>query len=61
MNQEDSAGAAVDVDRLLFLIQNNPAIFNSTLKEHHNVDVITNIWNAIGNEMNLPGNNQSYK
>lgn len=59
--REESAGEAVDVDRLLFLIQNNPAIFNSTLKEHHNVNAITKIWNVIGNEMNVPGNNHSYK
>lgn len=56
MSVDDSAVAAVDVDKMLFLVQNNPAIFNSTLKEHHNVDVISKIWTDIGKELNVPGN-----
>lgn len=40
MNQDNSA-APVYVDSLLFLIHNNPAIINTALKEHHNVDVMT--------------------
>lgn len=46
----------VDIDRLLVLVQGNPAIYNSSLKEHHNVDIIAKIWNDIGNELNVPGN-----
>uniref|UniRef100_A0A1B6DG67 MADF domain-containing protein n=1 Tax=Clastoptera arizonana TaxID=38151 RepID=A0A1B6DG67_9HEMI len=55
MNQDDSTSEALDVETLLFLVENNPAIFNYTLREHHNVDVMTKIWTDIGNVMNVPG------
>ncbi|RZF43699.1 hypothetical protein LSTR_LSTR010781 [Laodelphax striatellus] len=57
-SQEDDVDAvtSVDVDKLLFYVQNNPPIYNASLKEHHNVDVMSKIWNDIGKELSVPGN-----
>uniref|UniRef100_A0A1B6D1X8 MADF domain-containing protein n=2 Tax=Clastoptera arizonana TaxID=38151 RepID=A0A1B6D1X8_9HEMI len=55
MNQNESASVAVDVHRLLLLVQNNPAIYNSTMNEHLDADVIKKIWTDIGKELNVPG------
>lgn len=58
-SQEDDGvsvdSSSVDVDRLLFWVQNNPPIYNSSMKEHHNVDIISKIWSDIGKELNVPG------
>lgn len=37
----------IAVDKLLHLVQFNPAIFKPSLKEHPNLEIITNIWNKI--------------
>uniref|UniRef100_A0A1B6C497 MADF domain-containing protein n=2 Tax=Clastoptera arizonana TaxID=38151 RepID=A0A1B6C497_9HEMI len=55
MNHDESASGAVDVDKLLILVQINPAIFNSSMKEYYNIDVINKIWTDIGKELNVPG------
>lgn len=33
-------GTSVDVDSLLLWIQNNPQIYNASIQEHHNVDIL---------------------
>lgn len=45
----------IDADRLLVLVEARPAIYNFNLKEHHNQDVINQLWNEIGQELNITG------
>jgi hypothetical protein len=52
---EDDPTSFVDVDKLLALVQGNPAIYNTSLKEHHNINVIGKIWSDIGNELGVSG------
>jgi len=45
----------IDADRLLVLVEARPAIYNFNLKEHHNQDVINQLWSEIGQELNVTG------
>lgn len=45
----------VDIDRLLVLVQSYPPLYNPSLKEYHNQDVIAKIWADIAKELNVPG------
>lgn len=45
----------VDVDKLLAFVKRNPAIYDSNIKEYHNVEYITKLWEEIGQELNIPG------
>lgn len=45
----------IDADRLLVLVEARPAIYNFNLKEHHNQDVVNQMWNEIGQELNIAG------
>jgi len=43
----------IDADRLLVLIEARPAIYNFNLKDHHNQDVVNQMWSEIGQELNI--------
>lgn len=45
----------IDADRLIVLVEARTAIYDYTLKEHHNQDIINKIWSEIANELNVPG------
>lgn len=44
----------VYLDKLIFLVE-LAAIYKITVKLHHNIDLINEIWNNISKEMNIPG------
>jgi len=43
------------VDQLLVLVEARPAIYNFNLKEHHNQDVMNQLWSEIEQELNING------
>lgn len=45
----------IDADRLLVLVEARPAIYNFNLKDHHNQDVVNQMWSEIGQELNITG------
>lgn len=41
--------------KLIFLVESKQEIYNITVKLHHKIDLINEIWNDISKEMNIPG------
>ena len=58
MTSEESSevsASAIDVDKLIVLVENRPIIYDITLVDHHNHDSINNCWAEISEELNVPG------
>lgn len=51
----DNATNIVDVDKLLVSVQNQPAIYNTALKDQHNFDVINKVWTEMGKDLSASG------
>lgn len=45
----------VDADKLVFLVQARPVLYDCSLKEYHDSNLISKMWEEIGLEMNVPG------
>ena len=41
----------VDAEKLIVLVEARPPIYNYTLKDHHNKDVINMFWEEIATEV----------
>lgn len=45
----------VDADKLVFLVQARPVLYDCSSKEYHDSSLISKMWEEIGLEMNVPG------
>lgn len=41
----------VDAEKLIVLVEQRPAIFNYTMKDHHNKDLIEKLWEDVASEI----------
>lgn len=49
------ASTEIDINKLLVLVQARPPLYNMSIKDYHNKDVIEKLWEEIGQELNTTG------
>lgn len=59
-NEFQDSELKVYLDKLIFLVESAaiyfwPATYKITVKLHHNIDLINEIWNNLSKGMNIPG------
>lgn len=47
--------AEVDADRLLVLVEARTVIYDMTMRDHHNLDILNQAWQEIAEELNASG------